>query len=134
MQRLAFKGTLVALTSGAALLLGGVEAVAQSRVWSNFQGAWLEETRDCHAVFVTTNNGHAFRRSINIFFPAFIISGDQIQTPLATCRFRSATTGRDSHRISFTLSCRTAVSAADRTATMSRTPDGFLIRYLNEED
>jgi hypothetical protein len=98
---------------------------------SSFQGAWLQQSLSCDEVFAPAGKGVSFRKPVNIFAPAFIISGNRLRTPQASCRIKSVKPAGD--RQVLTLGCATSVSVSDTTALMAPTPDG-LKRYFNDQD
>jgi hypothetical protein len=113
-------------------LCSGVQVGAAEGDLNSLQGAWLAQTLSCEDVFSTTPKGHSFKRPINIFAPAFIISGRRLRTPLAACRIQSAQ--RTGERQALKLLCANAVGANDVTALLAVSPDGSLRRYFNEND
>jgi hypothetical protein len=103
-------------------------ALAQS---GQIQGAWLEEGSTCTDVFVPTRNAIAFKRPANAFAPAFIISGQRLSTPLATCRLVGV--NRSGERRILRLSCMTAITIDSARAIVSLGADGKLTRYHSAE-
>jgi hypothetical protein len=96
------------------------------------QGAWLEPGLSCEAVFAHTGKGIAFRRPVDIFAPAFILSGDRLTTPQAICRIRSSKPAEGRRILS--LDCANRVAVGDVTLRMSLSDDGSLRRYFDDED
>jgi hypothetical protein len=74
----------------------------------------------------------SFRSPVDIFAPAFIISGNRLRTPQASCRIRSVKPAGD--RQLFTLDCANMVSANEVRVLMARAPNGSLRRYFNDQD
>lgn len=103
----------------------------EARAQASLQGAWLEEGTPCSEVFIASARGIAFRRPANAFAPAFIVSGKQLSTPLATCRLagRSAKGERQVLR----LSCTTTVATDTARAIFSPATDGGMYRYHSLE-
>ena len=103
-------------------------ALAQATV---FEGAWLEEGQICADVFVAAGKRMGFRRPANAFAAAFVVSGRQLATPLATCRI-----GRISpqgERQMMHLNCTTAIATDTARAVLSLAQDGGLYRYTAPE-
>lgn len=125
-----------AMAAAAAAGLGAVgvatTGLAAPPSFAALQGAWVEPSLSCGEVFVAKGKGLAFRQPANAFASAFIVSGDRLSTPLATCRIRAYATEGD--RRALILSCANAVGTADVRAYISPTQDGALLRYLNEMD
>ena len=95
------------------------------------QGAWLEEGSACADVFAATRNAIAFKRPANAFAPAFIVSGQRLSTPVATCRLVGI--NRSGERQVLRLSCMTAVAIDSARAIVSIGADGNLIRHHSAE-
>lgn len=106
------------------ILLGMQSAWAQK---PNFEGAWLEDGLVCSDVFVSKGTMVGFKRPINVFVAAFIVRGQRISTPLATCRI-----GRMDSRAErqvLHLNCTTTIATEAMQAVFALTPDGGLDRY-----
>ena len=99
---------------------------------STFQGAWLAQGSSCTDVYSSTGREPSFRRPVDIFAPAFIVSGNRLRTPMASCRIRSVRPAGD--RRSLLLACANAVAGSDVRVLMALMPDGSLKRYFNEQD
>ncbi|MCG7391787.1 hypothetical protein MHY87_02555 [Microvirga sp. ACRRW] len=97
-----------------------------------FQGAWLSGDKDCAEVYASTGKGASFKRPVDIFAPAFIIAGNRLRTPQATCRIKSAKPAGD--RRLLILSCANAVSDDEVRVLVAAQPDGSLKRFFNEQD
>ena len=97
-----------------------------------YQGAWLEQGVSCDDVYVPSGKGMAYKKPVNIFAPAFVISGDRLRTPQATCRIRSSRA--DGNRSTLTMDCANSVSTDAVKVVVSLSQDGSLRRYLNEQD
>jgi hypothetical protein len=106
-------------------------AMAQGGL-SGFQGAWLSGSADCADVYSSAGKGVSFKRLVDIFAPAFIVSGNRLRTPQATCRIRSTRPTGD--RQVLVLDCANAVAGNEVRVLMALQPDGSLRRYFNEQD
>jgi hypothetical protein len=108
------------------------DAMAAETNVRTYQGAWLAEGPDCTEVYSSTGKGASFKKPLDLFAPAFIISGNRLRTPQATCRIKSIRPSGDRQRIS--LDCANAVAGNDVTVFMARGPDGSIRRYFDEQD
>ena len=106
-------------------------AVAQSGL-ARFQGAWLSGSADCAEVYASAGKEASFKRPVDIFAPAFIVTGSRLRTPQATCRIKSARATGD--RQLLVLDCANMVAGSEVRVLMSLQPDGSLRRYFNERD
>lgn len=97
-----------------------------------YQGAWVLSGRDCAEVFSAAGRGLSFRKPVDLFAPAFIVSGQRIRTPMASCRVRSIRPvgGRDH----LDLDCANAVAANDVRVILAPGTDGTLTRYYSDQD
>ncbi|WP_331254767.1 hypothetical protein [Methylobacterium currus] len=113
------------------LLMAGAAPAAPAGL-SGYQGAWVLAGRDCAEVYSAAGRGLSFRKPVDLFAPAFIISGQRIRTPMASCRVRSIRTvdGRDH----LDLDCANAVASNDVRVIMTPAKDGTLTRYYSEQD
>jgi hypothetical protein len=111
--------------------LADTGAMAQGGL-SGFQGAWLSGSTDCADVYSSAGKGASFKRPVDIFAPAFIVSGNRLRTPQATCRIRSTRPTGD--RQVLVLDCANAVAGNEVRVLMASQPDGSLRRYFNEQD
>lgn len=109
-------------------LSGAIAQTSQSSV----QGAWLASGPACEDVFSSGGKGTSFKKPVDVFAPAFIISSNRLRTPTATCRIKSSQQAGE--RRLLTLDCSNAVSGSQVKVLMSITPDGALRRYFNEHD
>jgi hypothetical protein len=97
------------------------------------EGAWLDQNLDCSAVYVATKKGGwKFKQPVDLFAPAFIISGKRLTTPQASCSLTSKSKVND--RTVLQLSCANSVSISPVKVQMSRAPDGTLVRYMDSDD
>jgi hypothetical protein len=117
---------------GLALLGSTATALPAQPELPALQGAWLEQSLPCGEVFTPSGKGLGFRKPANMFAPAFIISGNRISTPFASCRITAVKPAGS--RQALTLGCTTSIATADVRALLSATPDGALMRYLNDSD
>jgi hypothetical protein len=120
-----------ALGLGLAASLGMADAMAQSGL-AAYQGAWLAGDMDCAEIYSTAGKGASFKRPVNIFAPAFVISGDRLRTPQASCSIRSVRPSGD--RQLLLLNCANAVAGNAVRVLMAPQPGGSLRRYFNEQD
>lgn len=126
MTRIARRISLCLLTIAAVAPMRG--ALAQT---SDFQGAWLEDGIPCASAFVATSKAIGFKRPASVFIPAFIISGQRLSTPMASCRIANVTPNGD--RQILRLSCTTSISNDTAHAFLAPAPDGGIYRYLSAE-
>jgi hypothetical protein len=108
------------------------QGVAAQTDLSGYQGAWLAQGPPCSEVYSPAGKSLSFRKPIDPFVPAFVISGKRLRTPTASCQIRSARPNGE--RQSLTLHCANSVSANDVTVLMAPGPDGTLLRYFNDQD
>jgi hypothetical protein len=116
---------------GLAAPAGVLGAMAQGGL-SGYQGAWLAGGSGCAEVYSSDGNGISFKRPVDIFAPAFIVSGNRLKTPQASCRIKSVRQTGDRER--FLLDCANAVAGNEVRVLMATQPDGSLRRYFNEQD
>jgi hypothetical protein len=116
----------------AALAVGATRILAVDAAEAGLEGAWLQEGTECADVFARTGKAASFKKPVNIFAPAFIISGSQIRTPQASCRIRSVRPVGD--RRVLALTCATPVAVDQTRAVLAPAADGSLRRYLNDQD
>jgi hypothetical protein len=116
-------GLAVAVAAPGALAQGGL---------SDFQGAWLSGGADCAEVYSSAGKGASFKRPVDIFAPAFIVAGNRLRTPQATCRIKSTKPTGD--RQLLVLDCANAVAGNEVRVLLATQPDGTLKRYFNEQD
>jgi hypothetical protein len=114
-----------------ATLAGVSGAMAQGGL-SAVQGTWLSGVSECAEIYASAGKGTAFKKPVDIFAPAFIISGNRLRTPQASCRIKSAKPAGE--RQLLLLDCTNAVAGNEIRVLMSRQPDGSLKRYFNAQD
>jgi hypothetical protein len=97
-----------------------------------YQGAWLQRGPECAEIYSSAGQGTSFKKPVDIFAPAFIVSGSRLRTPTASCRIKSVRpTGE---RQLLILDCANAVAGNEVRVLMMPQPDGSLKRYFNEQD
>ncbi|PZU94807.1 MAG: hypothetical protein DI527_02365 [Chelatococcus sp.] len=119
---------------GLALAVAGgawAPAAAQQGL-AAYQGAWVEQSLSCDKMFVMGQKGASFRKPVNIFVSAFIVSGNSIRTAQANCRVSTVKPVGD--RDLLKLTCSNSISTDATSVLLARSPDGSLKRYFNEED
>lgn len=118
---------LVAALAGAALRLSAAEAAE-----AGLEGAWLQQGTECADVFARSGKKTSFKKPVDLFAPAFIISGSQVRTPQASCRIKSVRPAGE--RRILALSCATPVAVDQARAILAPSADGSLRRFLNDQD
>jgi len=113
---------------GLFLAAAGVPSALASDL-STLQGAWLEDSIPCDEIF---GKGGSFKRPLNLFASAFVISGNRVRTPLASCGVKSVKS--DGSRRILLLNCTTSIAPGEAKAILEKAPDGSLKRFLNEQD
>ncbi|WP_410055130.1 hypothetical protein [Microvirga sp. Mcv34] len=114
-----------------AVSVAGTGAMAQGDL-SAYQGTWLERGPECAEVFSDGGKGTAFKKPVDIFVPAIIVSGGRLRTPSASCRIKSIRPAGD--RQLLVLDCANAVAGNEVRVLMALQPDGSLKRFSNEQD
>ena len=117
---------------GLAVAVAASGARAAEAGLSGYQGAWLSGGADCAEVFSSAGKGTSFKKPVDIFAPAFIIAGNRLRTPQATCRIKSTRPAGD--RQLLVLDCANAVAGNEVRVLMAPQPDGSLKRYFNDQD
>ncbi len=107
-------------------------AIAAETGLSPYQGAWLDPGLSCEDVYAATGKSPSFKKPVDIFAPAFIISGKTLRTPMASCRIRSVKSADDRQVIA--LNCANSVAANDVAVFMAAAPDGSLKRFFDNQD
>jgi hypothetical protein len=114
------------------LCLAGDGVVASaSATETDLAGAWISGGTECAEVFSGAGKKLTFKKAA-AFEPAFIISGNQIRTPHATCRIKKVQPA--GNRRMLTLACETGVAADEVPAILGRGADGSLNRYFSADD
>lgn len=114
----------------AALIAFPFPAAAQDG--SGVQGAWVEQSQKCEDIFAFPKGKPEFKKPVNIFAPAMIITGKRLVTPQASCSLKS--TKADGNRTRVNLRCANSISPEDVTVLLAKLPDGRLARYYDEND
>ena len=127
-SRLVGAGLGVALAASAAM----PGAMAAETGAAAFQGAWLASGPNCGEVYASAGKGASFKRPIDIFAPAFVIYGNRLRTPMASCRIKAVRPAGD--RQVLVLDCANAVADQEVKVLMAPSEDGSLRRYFNEDD
>jgi hypothetical protein len=104
---------------------------AQAVRAADLQGAWLEQSSECKDVFEAHKGALRFRRPVDAFAPAFIVSGRRLFTPLAGCRV--ATSAVAGAQITLTLSCANAVSTEAVRVVLDASKPGVLVRQMGAD-
>jgi hypothetical protein len=107
-------------------------AMAAEAGLSGYQGAWLIQGPACAETYSSAGKGVSFRKPVDIFAPAFIVTGNRLRTPMASCRIKSVRPAGD--RQVLILDCANAVAGDEVRVLLSTSPDGSLRRYFNEQD
>lgn len=129
-MRLAGIAGVVGLGLGLALAADS-SALAQLSL-ASYQGAWLSGSADCGEIYASTGDGTSFKKPVDIFAPAFTISGSRLRTPQASCRIKSVRPSGDRQRL--VLDCANAVAGNEIRVLMAPQPDGSLKRFFDAED
>ena len=103
-----------------------------SAIEQALEGAWVQGGEECTALFSGSGKAISFRKPVNVFAPAFIISGNQLRTPTASCRIK--TVKKMGERRVLTLACTTSIAVEAVTAVLAPSADGTLRRYVNDAD
>ncbi len=119
----------VGIVAAIALVANGWAAEGR---FAAYQGAWLADGSTCEDVFSPGRSGLTFKRPPDLFVSAFIISGDRITTPFATCRI--GTVRRVGDRDNISLGCVNPVTTTQASAILAKGPDGRLERYFSATD
>jgi len=110
--------------------LGGISTAAA--VETSLMGAWAQDASECKEVFTRTGKNLVFKKPVDAFAQAFILSGSQIRTPGASCRIKDVKRSGDRRKLA--LVCATSVAVDEVPATFALLGDGTLRRYLNDAD
>lgn len=127
----------IAVFAGGAMIgLAGSAGVLPARAveagLAGFQGAWVLDGRDCAGVFSSGGKVTAFRKPVDIFAPAFVISGKRLRTPMASCQIKSARPAKD--RQVLVLDCANSVASNEVKVLLATSPTGILTRYYGDQD
>jgi hypothetical protein len=116
----------------AAAALVGLGASAAGAAVEAYQGAWVLSGHDCQDVYASAGKKASFKKPLDMFAPAFIVSGRRLTTPAATCRIRSVSPAGDRELLH--LDCANAVAANDVRVLLAAAPPDGLKRYYGEHD
>ncbi|WP_405029721.1 hypothetical protein [Methylobacterium sp. BE186] len=128
---------IASFVGAAALGLGlaistGVPAVRAAQAGlAGYQGAWVLQGRDCADVYSSEGKATSFKKPIDVFAPAFMISGKRLRTPMASCQIKSARPVGD--RQILLLDCANAV-AGNEVRVLMAPSNGTLRRYYSDQD
>ena len=92
------------------------------------QGAWTTDAAACATTFTSTRGAPAFRPDADLFASAFIVSGQRIRTPLASCRIRS--TRQEGDWLDLRLACENKVSTGAVQARFTVIENGLVVRRM----
>jgi hypothetical protein len=121
-------------TARAAVLALSVALGATSpanAVDAKLEGAWVQDGT-CDETFARAGTTIAFKKPINVFAPALIITGNRLRTPTASCTIKVVKPAGE--RRVLLLQCATGVAVEPVRALIGTSSDGSLVRYLNEQD
>jgi hypothetical protein len=110
-----------------ALLLG---PVGHAGAAPGLDGAWTYS--QCEALFVHRGKTASFKKPVDLFAPAFIVSGSRLRTPMASCSIVGTKRVNDRHVLK--LACSTSIAVSDVTAILAPQPDGSMKRYSDSSD
>src|SRR5687768_10413197 len=118
-------------TAALALCIALAAGISRAEaIEAGLTGAWVQGMQ-CEEVFARAGKGISFKKPVNAFAPAFIISGDRLRTPQASCRIKKVKSAGDRRIV--TLGCATTVAVDEVTAVLAPFADGSLRRYLNDQ-
>lgn len=121
------------LRAGAGVLaIAVIASIHDARSQPNsLQGAWVEEGLACTSVFTAGRKAIGFKKPTSPFWPAFIISGRRLSTPLASCHIVAVRPSGE--RQIMNLRCTTSVAMDAARAILAPSPDGSLQRFFEPE-
>src|SRR4051794_24212690 len=108
----------------AATLVFLVGAAGHATAAPALDGAWTYS--ECDALFVHRGKSASFKKPVDLFAPAFIVSGSRLRTPMASCSIVGTKRVNDRHILK--LTCATSIAATDVTAILAPQPDGSMKR------
>lgn len=120
-----FQRNLLVASILACVVIGG-EALAQG-----VEG-YVASGTQCSDVFVSSKNGLAFSRNVDVFAPAFLIKGKTLSTPTATCKLRRSSAKGDVRELHF--ECVNSISYSPVNVFFRRGENGSLIRLASETE
>lgn len=116
----------------AAAFAVGLGATAAGAAVSDYQGAWVLSGHDCQDVYASAGKKASFKKPLDMFAPAFIISGRRLTTPAASCQIRSVRPAGGRELLH--LDCANGVAANEIRVLLSAAPPEGLKRYYGEHD
>jgi hypothetical protein len=122
-------GSAWATVLALALVLGAISPA--SAVEPSLEGAWVQDG-SCDEIFARAGKGISFKKPVNVFAPALIITGNRLRTPTASCTIKAVKPAGERRVLS--LQCATAVAVEPVRAVIGTSSDGLLVRYPNEQD
>jgi hypothetical protein len=96
------------------------------------RAAVLTFSGTCDETFTHVGKGISFKKPVNVFAPALIITGNRLRTPTASCTIKAVKPAGERRVLS--LRCATGVAVEPVRALIGTSSDGSLVRYLNEQD
>jgi hypothetical protein len=111
------------------IALGAVSPA--NAVEAKLEGAWIQDG-SCDETFARAGKNIAFKKPVNVFAPALIITGNRLRTPTASCTIKAVKPAGERRMLS--LQCATGVAVEPVRALIGTSSDGSLVRYLNEQD
>ena len=97
----------------AGLLIAGPAAALDRRML----GAWTQSASDCKTVFERQGGEIRYRKPIDEFRTAFIITSSRITTPTGRCSITSAKEDKNASTIS--MNCNNSIGYYDRQARLT---------------
>jgi hypothetical protein len=131
-MKLASLVRVASLGLGLGVSIAVSDAQAAGAGLSGYQGAWVLSGSNCAEIYSSVGKGASFKKPIDLFAPAFMVSGSRLKTPAASCRIASAKS--QGERQILTLDCANAVAANEVKVFMQIMPNGFLRRYYHKQD
>lgn len=86
----------------------------------------------CEDVFTRSKSGMVFKRNVDAFAPAFIVSGKTLRTPVATCRLQKSTAKGDLRELQF--ECASPISYVPVKVYFRKGENDSLIRQASETE
>jgi hypothetical protein len=116
----------------ALFLLSMAAATPAAALEAALTGAWAQAPEECSAIFSGSGKSVSFKKPVKAFAQAFIISGNHVRTPNASCRVNGVK--RSGDRRILALACATSVAVDEVPASLEPLADGTLRRFLNDQD
>jgi hypothetical protein len=121
--------SMAGIALGAWLITGHTWA---ADIPSGYLGGWVTGSDDCSDIFTSRAGRLSYRKPINAFAPAILVTPRQIATPTTRCTVLGVAQVDD--RTQVRLSCATPVAVDTTQALFRLEPDGTLKRFLNATD